>query len=58
MGLFKLVAASLAISIERTARLAAKCPIEYLYISVIIDFSGKESQKKLKCTWKQTFNLL
>ena len=35
--------------IERTARLAAKCQIKDLYISVIFNFSGKESQMKRKC---------
>ena len=53
---FKIVAANLAArsyissSIERTARLAAKCQIKDLYISVIINFSGKESKMKRKCT--------
>ena len=52
----KIVAASLEAmskipsSIEWTARLAAKCQIKDLYISVIINFSGKESQMKRKCT--------
>ena len=45
-------------STERTARLAAKCQIKDLYISVIINFSGKESQMKRKYTWKQTLRLL
>ena len=49
MAEFKIVAASIVgprylySSIERTARRAAKCQID-LYFSVIIHFSGKESQ--------------
>ena len=36
-------------SFERTARLAAICQIKDLYISVIINFSGKEIKMKRKC---------
>ena len=49
---FKIVAANLearsfiSSSVERTARLAAKCQKEDLYISLIINFSGRECQMK------------
>lgn len=38
--------------IERTARLAVKCLIKDLYIPVIINFTGKKSKMKRKCTYK------
>ena len=36
---------------ERASRLAATCQIKDLYISVIVNFSDKESQMKRICTY-------
>ena len=57
LGSFKIVVASLE-DLALLNGLAAKWQIKDLYISVIINFSGKESQMKQKYTWKQTFELL